>query len=293
MSGNEILGVKPVMVKNICVGGGSLAVAAGPCVLESFDGALMIAMEMKKICAEFGFGYIFKASFDKANRTSIRSYRGPGIDLGLSWLKEIGDRLDIPVVTDMHEPWQAERLAEAVDLLQIPAFLCRQTDLLVAASRTGKPLNIKKAQFMAPEDMRSVVGKCAEAGNDQVILCERGTAFGYHELTVDFRSIPVMRDIGCPVMFDATHSVQKPGGRGDSSGGDRSFVLPLIRAAVAVGIDALFMEVHPDPENAKCDGPNMVPLCRMREVLRQVSEIDGVVRERMGYASLSWAEDRI
>lgn len=281
-------GITEVRVRDITVGGDKLTVAAGPCVLENFEDAFAIAKEMKKLCEEFGFGYIFKASFDKANRTSILSYRGPGIEEGLLWLKEIGGRLDIPVVTDMHEPWQAEKLAEAVDLLQIPAFLCRQTDLLVAASKTGKPLNIKKAQFMAPEDMRSVTNKCREAGNDKIILCERGTAFGYHELSVDFRSIPVMRSLGYPVMFDATHSVQKPGGQGDRSGGDRSYVLPLIRAAVAVGIDALFMEVHPDPDIAKCDGPNMVPLRSMREVLRQTAEIDKIVREKIGFASLDW-----
>lgn len=280
--------ISKVRVRDITVGGDMLAVAAGPCVLESYEGACAIAEEMKKLCSEFGFVYIFKASFDKANRTSIASYRGPGIEEGLEWLKEIRKKLDVPVVTDMHEPWQAEKLAEAVDLIQIPAFLCRQTDLLVAASRTGKPLNIKKAQFMAPEDMRSVVAKCREAGNEQIILCERGTAFGYHELSVDYRSFPVMRSLGFPVMFDATHSVQKPGGQGDRSGGDRSFVLSLIRAAVAVGIDALFMEVHPDPDSAMCDGPNMVPLHSMREVLRQTAEIDKIVREKIGFASLDW-----
>lgn len=281
-------GITEVRVRNITVGGDRLTVAAGPCVLENYEDAFAIAKEMKKLCAEFDFGYIFKASFDKANRTSITSFRGPGIEEGLLWLKEIGSKLDIPVVTDMHEPWQAEKLAGAVDLLQIPAFLCRQTDLLVAASKTGKPLNIKKAQFMAPEDMRSVANKCREAGNEQIILCERGTAFGYHELSVDFRSIPVMRGLGYPVMFDATHSVQKPGGQGDSSGGDRAYVLPLIRAAVAVGIDALFMEVHPDPDVAKCDGPNMVPLRNMGEVLRQTAEIDKIVKEKIGFASLDW-----
>ncbi len=194
-------------------------------------------------------------------------------------------------MTDIHEPWQAERLANVVDLLQIPAFLCRQTDLLVAASKTGKPLNIKKAQFMAPEDMKSVVTKCHEAGNDNIILCERGTAFGYHNLSVDFRSLPIMRSLGCPIMFDATHSVQRPGGQGDKSGGDRSFILTLIRAAVAVGIDALFMEVHPDPDNAKCDGPNMIPLNKMHEVLLQTAEIDKIVRKKIEFSSLSWAEE--
>lgn len=291
MADNNISKVKEVKVKNITIGGKRLAVAAGPCVLESYEGALEIAREMKKLCAEFDFGYIFKASFDKANRTSIYSYRGPGIDEGLKWLSAIGKELDVPVVTDMHEPWQAEKLAEHVDLLQIPAFLCRQTDLLVAASRTGKPINIKKAQFMAPEDMKSVAGKCKEAGNDNLILCERGTVFGYHNLSVDFRSLPIMRSLGYPIMFDATHSVQKPGGQGDKSGGDRSFILPQIRAAAALGIDALFMEVHPDPDCAKCDGPNMVPLSKMREVLRQTYSIDKVVRESIGFSSLSWAEE--
>lgn len=281
--------VKPVLVKDVEVGGGRLAVVAGPCALESLELSLSIACEMKKLCAEFNFGYIFKASFDKANRTSINSYRGPGIKQGLEWLSIIRREAGVPVVTDMHEPWQAEQIAEVADLIQIPAFLCRQTDLLAAASRTGKPLNIKKAQFMAPEDMKSVVGKCRECGNDKIILCERGTEFGYHELSVDFRSLPVMRKLGCPVMFDSTHSVQRPGGQGDKSGGAREFVLPLIRAAAGIGIDALFMETHPDPANAKCDGPNMVPLGRMREVLRETAAIDAAAR-RLGFASLDWTE---
>ena len=246
---------------------------------------------MKKYCAEFGFNYIFKASFDKANRTSIKSYRGPGLERGLEWLSEIGKEAGVPVVTDIHEPYQAEIAAKHVDLLQIPAFLCRQTDLLAAASRTGRPLNVKKAQFMAPEDMASVVGKCRESGCRDVILCERGTSFGYHELSVDFRSLPVMRALGCPVMFDATHSVQKPGGKGTCSGGDRSFVLPLIRAAAALGIDALFMEVHPNPDAAKCDGPNSIPLSKVREVLRQTYEIDKIVREKIDFAALDWSEE--
>ena len=305
--------VRVVKVGNVSVGGGTLAVAAGPCVLDTFEEALAIAKTMKEYCAEFGFGYIFKASFDKANRTSIKSYRGPGIEKGLEWLSEIGREAGVPVVTDIHEPWQAEAAAKHVDLLQIPAFLCRQTDLLAAASRTGKPLNVKKAQFMAPEDMASVLGKCRESGCEDVILCERGTEFGYHELSVDFRSLPVMRSLGVPVMFDATHSVQKPGGKGtcsggdrsfvlpliraaaaigmDALGGDRSFVLPLIRAAAAIGMDALFMEVHTEPERAKCDGPNSIPLAKVREVLRQVHEIDGVVRGKLGFSRLDWAEE--
>ncbi len=283
--------IKKVKVRDLCIGGDKLVIVAGPCALESFDESLQIGKEMKSLCEKFDFGYIFKASFDKANRTSVKSYRGPGLDEGISWLYEISKRLNVPVVTDIHEPWQAERLANVVDLLQIPAFLCRQTDLLVAASKTGKPLNIKKAQFMAPEDMKSVVTKCHEAGNDNIILCERGTAFGYHNLSVDFRSLPIMRSLGCPIMFDATHSVQRPGGQGDKSGGDRSFILTLIRAAVAVGIDALFMEVHPDPDNAKCDGPNMIPLNKMHEVLLQTAEIDKIVRKKIEFSSLSWAEE--
>ena len=284
-------GVRAVKVRDVIVGGDRLVVTAGPCALESYDITLQVAREMKKLCGEFGFGYIFKASFDKANRTSINSYRGPGIDEGLEWLAEIKKDVDVPVVTDIHEPWQAEEVAEAVDLIQIPAFLCRQTDLLVAASRTGKPINIKKAQFMAPEDMRSVVGKCRESGNEDIILCERGTVFGYHNLSVDFRSLPIMRSLDCPVMFDATHSVQRPSAQGDKSGGDRAFVLSLVRAAIATGIDALFMEVHPDPDSAKCDGANMVPLGRMREVLRQASELDKIVRDKLGMDTLSWTEE--
>ena len=263
----------------------------GPCVIESRDLVMRTAQAVAEIAERNSLPVVFKASFDKANRTSIYSYRGPGIEEGLEWLSAIGKELDVPVVTDMHEPWQAEKLAAHVDLLQIPAFLCRQTDLLVAASETGKPINIKKAQFMAPEDMKSVAGKCREAGNDNIILCERGTVFGYHNLSVDFRSLPIMRSLGYPIMFDATHSVQKPGGQGDKSGGDRSFILPQIRAAAALGIDALFMEVHPDPDSAKCDGPNMVPLSKMREVLKQTHAIDKVVRESIGFSSLSWAEE--
>lgn len=282
--------IRIVKVRDICVGGPKLTIAAGPCVLDTYEEALAIAREMKGLCADFGFNYIFKASFDKANRTSIKSFRGPGIEEGLSWLSAIGREAGVAVVTDIHEPSQAAAAARHVDLLQIPAFLCRQTDLLAAAAATGKPMNVKKAQFMAPEDMASVVGKCRESGCEDVILCERGTEFGYHELTVDFRSLPVMRSLGCPVMFDATHSVQKPGGKGTCSGGDRSFVLPLIRCAAALGIDALFMEVHPDPERAKCDGPNSIKLSDVREVLRQTYELDKIARESIGFASLRWAE---
>lgn len=281
--------IKKFNIGNVETGGDRLTILAGPCSLESLELGLEIADEMKRLCEKYDFGYVFKASFDKANRTSIKSYRGPGIELGMKQLAEIKEKLNIPIVTDIHESWQAEPVARVADLLQIPAFLCRQTDLLVAAAKTGKPINIKKAQFMAACDMKTVAEKCVEAGNSQVMLCERGTEFGYHELTVDMRSLPEMRSFGYPVCFDATHSVQKPGAGGNSSGGDRRFVLPLIRSALAMGIDALFMEVHPDPVNAKSDGPNMIPLAKMDYVLSQIKDFDTVSR-RAGFARLDWAE---
>ena len=282
--------MKSVSIGHVTVGAGPLAIIAGPCVLESLEMGLEIAKTLSARCKELGFGYVFKASFDKANRTSIHSQRGPGLEQGLKWLKEIKETVGVPVLTDIHEPGQADPVSRVADVLQIPAFLCRQTDLLVAAARTGRVINVKKAQFMAPEDMQTVLEKCKEAGNDNVILCERGASFGYHQLVVDFRSLPIMRSFGCPVMFDATHSVQKPGGMGNSSGGDRRFVLPLIRAALAIGIDALFLEVHPDPARALSDGPNMVPLSKIGEVLRQVAVLNGVVQRELGFCQLDWAE---
>ncbi len=270
------------------IDGGRLAIVAGPCMLESPELGLEVAARLKKACAAHGFGYIFKASFDKANRTSIHSERGPGLERGLRWLDEIKRREGVPILTDIHEPQQAAPVAEVADVLQIPAFLCRQTDLLVAAARTGRPVNVKKAQFLAPEDMASVVEKCREAGARSVILCERGTTFGYRQLVVDFRSLVVMRALGVPVMFDATHSVQSPGGKGNASGGDRRFVLPLVRAALAVGVDAVFLETHPDPDRAKSDGPNMVPLDRMEALLEQIAAIDALTRNRLGFADLDW-----
>jgi 2-dehydro-3-deoxyphosphooctonate aldolase (KDO 8-P synthase) len=257
-------------------------------MLESQELGEHVAAVLKSECEAQGFDYIFKASFDKANRTSIKSERGPGLERGLEWLSNIRRGAGVRVTTDIHEAWQAKPAAEAADMLQIPAFLCRQTDLLVAAAKTGKPINVKKAQFLAPEDMASVVEKCREAGAREVILCERGTAFGYHRLVVDFRSILVMRSLGCPVMFDATHSVQSPGGLGETTGGDRRFVLPLARAALAIGVDAIFMEVHPDPRNAKSDGPNMVPLDKIRWLLGQIREADSLSRDKLGFATLDW-----
>ena len=268
--------------------GKRLLIVAGPCMLESPELGSRVAGKLKAECEARGFDYIFKASFDKANRTSIKSERGPGLERGIEWLSGIRRDIGVRVTTDIHEAWQAEPVSEAADMLQIPAFLCRQTDLLVAASKTGKPINVKKAQFLAPEDMASVVEKCRESGASEVMLCERGTSFGYHRLVVDFRSLLVMRALGCPVMFDATHSVQSPGGLGAATGGDRRFVLPLACAALAIGVDALFMEVHPDPGNAKSDGPNMVPLGKIEWLLDQIKEADALSRDRLGFATLGW-----
>ncbi|MCL2684065.1 MAG: 3-deoxy-8-phosphooctulonate synthase [Synergistaceae bacterium] len=242
------------------IGGGRLVIVAGPCVLESPELGLIVATELARECRARDLGYIFKASFDKANRTSIYSNRGPGLETGLEWLARIKGETGVQVLTDIHEPCQAERIAEVADMIQIPAFLCRQTDLLVSASGTGRPLNVKKAQFLAPEDMASVVEKCRESGASGIVLCERGTSFGYHRLVVDFRSLVLMRSCRVPVMFDATHSVQSPGGLGNASGGDRRFILPLVRAALAIGVDSVFMEVHPSPDEALSDGANMAPL---------------------------------
>ena len=246
---------------------------AGPCVLEDRETALSIAREVSGICGRLGIPYVFKASFDKANRTSIHSFRGPGLEKGLQWLAEVKESVGCPVLTDIHLPGQAERAAEVVDIIQIPAFLCRQTDLVVAAAATGKAVNIKKGQFLAPVDMGQAVSKCLEVGNDKVILCERGSTFGYGQLVVDMRSLAIMRSLGYPVMFDATHSVQMPGAQGTSSGGDRRFVPVLARAAAAAGIDALFLETHPDPDSAKSDGPNMVSLDSLENLLRKVLAI--------------------
>jgi 2-dehydro-3-deoxyphosphooctonate aldolase (KDO 8-P synthase) len=250
--------------------GQPLLLLAGPCVLESEELAWHVATEMKKVCRELGINYVFKASFDKANRTSLDSFRGPGLDKGLRVLARIRDEIGVPVVSDVHEVSQVERAAEVLDILQIPAFLCRQTDLLVAAAETGLPVNIKKGQFVSPWDMKYAVDKVRAAGGRNILLTERGASFGYNNLVVDMRALPVMRGLGCPVIFDATHSVQLPGGAGGSSGGQREFIAPLARAAMAAGIDGLFMEVHPDPANALCDGPNSWPLERVAPLLRQL-----------------------
>lgn len=246
---------------------------AGPCSIESEELVLEVAGKMKEITDQLGISYTFKASFDKANRTSIDAFRGPGLEKGLQILKKVKDIYQLPICTDIHEAWQAEPVAEVADIIQIPAFLCRQTDLLVAAAKTGKCINIKKAQFLAPWDMKNCVEKVKQSGNDNVMLCERGTSFGYNTLVVDMTGLRVMKEFGVPVIFDATHSVQKPGGNGTSTGGNREYVEYLAKAAIAVGVDGLFMETHPNPDNAKSDGPNMVPLDEMKELLEKLQKI--------------------
>ncbi|MDR0913967.1 MAG: 3-deoxy-8-phosphooctulonate synthase [Oscillospiraceae bacterium] len=250
---------------------------AGPCVIESEEMVLDIAGKMKSITEKLGVPYTFKASFDKANRTSIFGKRGPGIEDGLRVLQKVKDTYNLPVATDIHEPWQAEIAAKVVDIIQIPAFLCRQTDLLVAAAKTGKIVNIKKAQFLAPWDMKNCVQKVADSGNQNIYLCERGTSFGYNNLVVDMTGLVEMKKFGYPVIFDATHSVQKPGGKGDATGGNREYVEYLAKAAIAVGADGLFLETHPNPDSAWSDGPNMVVLAQMEDLLKKLIQVYNAV----------------
>ncbi len=257
-----------------------LFVIAGPCVVESEQLQLDVAGQLKEMCAALGIPFIFKSSYDKANRSSGRSYRGPGMDEGLRVLAEVRRQIGVPVLTDVHTEAEIPAAAAVVDVLQTPAFLCRQTDFIVAVARSGKPVNIKKGQFLAPEDMTQVVGKAREASNaDNIMVCERGASFGYHNLVSDMRSLAIMRATGCPVVFDATHSVQLPGGQGTSSGGQREFVPVLARAAVAAGVAGVFMETHPRPEQALSDGPNAWPLPRMRELLETLVELDATVKK--------------
>lgn len=253
--------------------GRPLLLIGGPCALESEELARTVAGTMQEICGRLGISYVFKASFDKANRTSLDSYRGPGLTDGLAILGKIRRELQVPVISDIHDVTQVEAAADVLDILQIPAFLCRQTDLLTAAARTGKPVNVKKGQFVSPWEMSNAVAKIRGVGGKKIMLVERGASFGYNNLVVDMRALPIMRSFGCPVIFDATHSVQLPGGAGGSSGGQREFIAPLARAAVAVGIDGLFMEIHPNPEKALCDGPNSIPLDQIEELLRHLLRI--------------------
>jgi 2-dehydro-3-deoxyphosphooctonate aldolase (KDO 8-P synthase) len=254
---------------------------AGPCMLESEKLVMETAEAIKEVTTKLNVPFIFKGSFDKANRSSIHSERGPGLEKGLEILAKVKREFDLPVTSDIHEASQASMAGEVLDIIQIPAFLCRQTDLLVAAAKTNKIINVKKGQFLAPWDMKNVVVKLKESGNDNILLTERGSTFGYNNLVVDMRSLPTMREFDTPVVFDATHSVQIPGGNGTSTGGKREFVPYLSRAAVAVGIDALFTEVHPDPDNALSDGPNMLKLENLEEFLKPIVEIDRLVKERV------------
>ncbi|MFT8363958.1 MAG: 3-deoxy-8-phosphooctulonate synthase [Sporolactobacillus sp.] len=258
--------------------GHPLVLIAGPCVIESEALALSTAEKIKEVTEKLGMPFIFKSSFDKANRSSIYSKRGPGLARGLEILEKIKNELDVPVLSDIHEPWQAKEVADVLDVIQIPAFLCRQTDLLVAAAKTGKIVNVKKGQFLAPWDMKNIIKKLEESGNKKILLTERGSTFGYNNLVVDMRALPTMRSYGYPVVFDATHSVQIPGGNGTSTGGKREFVPFLAKAAAAVGIDALFTEVHPNPDQAWSDGPNMLKLDQLEEILKPILAIDRLIK---------------
>lgn len=267
-----------IKLKNFEVGKDKLTILAGPCAVESLDIMRETAEGLKKVCEKLGINYVFKCSYDKANRSSIKSYRGLGMEKGLEYLAKIKKEFDLPLVTDIHTPDQAPIAAEVVDILQIPAFLCRQTDLLVAAAKTGKIVNIKKGQFLAPEQMKSLVKKVEDSGNNQIMLTDRGVTFGYNNLVSDFRAIPIMKEYGYPIVFDATHSVQMPGSNGDSTGGDRRFVPVLANCAMASGADVLFFEVHPNPDKALCDGPNMLFLKDAEKVFSKCKEIFEVIR---------------
>ncbi len=268
-----------VKVKDIKIGGKNpIVLFGGPCVIESEKHLLMVGKKIKKITTELDIPFILKTSFDKSNRTTIDSYRGPGIKKGLEILAHVKKELDVPVLSDVHERNQVEEVAQIIDVIQIPAFLCRQTDLVCAIANTGKPVNVKKGQFLAPWDIKGVINKIERCGNRNIILTERGFSFGYNNLVVDMRSLVIMRKLGYPIMFDATHSVQLPGGLGDRSGGQREFVPYLARAATAVGIDAIFLEIHDNPDKAPCDGPNMIYIENLGKILTEMKAIDAIVR---------------
>lgn len=270
---------REVKIGKVKIGGNnSLAFIAGPCVIENEESALKAAEKLKEYSEKKQIPLIFKSSYDKANRTSVDSYRGPGIEEGLRVLERVKKETGLPVLSDIHSAEEAEAAAKVLDVIQIPAFLCRQTDIIIAAAKTGKPVNIKKGQFLAPGDAGNIIEKVRSTGNDDIIITERGTSFGYNNLVVDVRSIPIIQGFGFPVVYDATHSVQLPGGRGSSSGGQREFIVPLSRAAVAAGCDAVFMEVHEDPERAPCDGPNMLPLDTFVILAGQLMELNRLVK---------------
>ena len=270
--------INQVQIADFEVGGGGLVMIAGPCVMESAAATLEIARALKGYAVQLSLPLIFKASYDKANRTSVTSFRGPGLEAGLEILARVKAEVGLPVLSDVHQVSEVAPAARVLDVLQIPAFLCRQTDLVVAAAATGKVVNIKKGQFLAPWDLAPVVAKARSTGNDQILLTERGTMLGYNNLVVDFRSLPIMRELGCPVVLDVTHSVQLPGGQGTCSGGQRQFIPPLARAGVAVGVDALFMEVHPHPDKALCDGPNSLPLAQVLPLWRELQALHRFLR---------------
>lgn len=278
--------------RSVQIGGATVAndapltVFAGPCAMESRAHALEMATALKEICTRLGVGFVFKSSFDKANRTSLSSARGVGLDAALAVFAEIRETLGLPIVTDVHEAEQCASVAEVVDVLQIPAFLCRQTNLLVAAARTGRVVKVKKGQFLAPWDMKNVVAKVVGAGNPNVLVTERGASFGYNTLVSDMRALPILAETGCPVVFDATHSVQQPGGQGATSGGERRFVPVLARAAVAVGVAGVFIETHDAPERAVSDGPNMVPLAHFEELIRELMAFDKLAKAPSGCVQL-------
>ncbi len=271
--------VREVHVGNVVFGGNRpLVLIAGPCAIENEDLTLRIAAYLKELTASLGVGLVFKASYDKANRTSVNAFRGPGLEAGLRILQRVKSEFELPVISDVHDLSQVAPAAEVLDIIQIPAFLSRQTDLLVAAAQTGRVVNVKKGQFLAPWDMKNAVGKLEASGNRNILLTERGASFGYNNLVTDMRSLVIMRETGCPVIFDATHSVQLPGGAGTASAGQRQYVGALSRAAVATGIDGLFWEVHENPDQALCDGPNSLPLGDLRGMLRQMLAIDAIVK---------------
>jgi 2-dehydro-3-deoxyphosphooctonate aldolase (KDO 8-P synthase) len=272
---------REISIANTKLGGNNpLYIIAGPCVIESEDIAFYTAERLKVICSQVGLSLLFKSSYDKANRTSLSSFRGPGLEKGLQIFSDVRSRFGIPVISDVHSIDEVKPSSEVLDALQIPAFLCRQTDLILSASNTGKPVNIKKGQFLAPWDIKNIIDKFISTGNRSLFITERGTSFGYNNLVVDFRGLPIMRAFGYPVIFDVTHSLQLPGGLGSSSGGQKEFAEPLARAAVAAGVDGLFMEVHPDPDKALCDGPNMIPIDAVPDFLRVMKQIHNAVFPR-------------
>jgi 2-dehydro-3-deoxyphosphooctonate aldolase (KDO 8-P synthase) len=272
---------REINIGDIKLGGNNpLFIIAGPCVIENEDVVFYTAERLKEICRGLGLPFLFKSSYDKANRTSLSSFRGPGIEKGLKILSDVRSRFNVPVISDVHSIEEIKDASQVLDALQVPAFLSRQTDLILSASHTDKPVNIKKGQFLAPWDVKNIIDKFTSTGNQKLFITERGTSFGYNNLVVDFRGLPTMRSFGYPVLFDVTHSLQLPGGLGSSSGGQREFAEPLARAAVAVGVDGIFMEVHPDPDRALCDGPNMIPMDSVPDLLRTIKDIHSVISLR-------------